>query len=102
MDLVSETALMDKPMLPKLLVLAVLSLAPGCGGDPSSLPQTSPASLAPTPELKAAMEFASAQAFEKSRKTKQALDAYRRIIKEYPDSPQAKIAGDRVKALGGG
>ncbi len=46
------------------------------------------------------MELGSAQTLEKSRKTKQALEAYRRIVREYPDSPQAKIAAERVGALG--
>jgi TolA-binding protein len=46
------------------------------------------------------MELGSATTLEKSRKTKQALSAYRRIVQEYPDSPQAKIAAERVTALG--
>ncbi len=72
----------------------------GCGGgDAPPQPEMSPPSLAATPEIKAAMELGSAQSLEKSRKTKQAIEAYRRIIREYPESTQAKIAGDKIQAL---
>jgi TolA-binding protein len=57
-------------------------------------------SLAPTPQAKAAMELGFAQTLENSRKTKQALEAYRRIVQEYPESSQAKIAAERLGALG--
>ncbi len=87
------------PRIP--LALTVLLAAGGCGGSPSSTdPQAATASLAPTPEIKAAMELGSAKTLEKSRKTKQAVGAYRRIVQEYPDSPQAKIAAERINALG--
>ena len=46
------------------------------------------------------MELGSAQTLEKSRKTKQAVTAYLRIVKEYPESAQAKIAAERLKTLG--
>ena len=85
-----------------LLGLIVAISMMGCGGDsppPSSL--SGQASLADTPEIKAAMEFASAQAFEKSHKTKQAIDIYKHIVTVYAESPQAKLATDRMKALGG-
>ncbi len=85
----------------ELLALAVPLAAAGCGGSPTSTDsQGATASLAPTPEVKAAMELGSAKTLEKSRKIKQALDAYRRIVQEYPDSPQAKIAAERINALG--
>ena len=84
-----------------LLALAVPLSALGCGGPSESGDAVvMTPSLAPTPALKAAMELGSAQTLEKSRKTKQALEAYRRIIREYPESPQAKIASERVRALG--
>jgi hypothetical protein len=92
---------MKTSLLQKSLILAALLTDAGCGGTPSaSETQGGQASLAPTPEAKAAMELGSAQTLEKSRKTKQALDGYRRIIEKYPDSPQAKIAAERVKSLG--
>jgi hypothetical protein len=88
-------------ILRKLLAVAVPLTVAGCGGSSFSTDsQTPTVSLALTPELKAAMEFGSATTLEKSRKTKQALSAYRRIIQEYPDSPQAKIAAERLSALG--
>ena len=84
-----------------ILAVAVLAMAPGCGGpSQSSDAVVEHASLAPTVEAKAAMELGSAQTLEKSRKTSQALEAYRRIVKAYPDSPQAKIAAERLSALG--
>ncbi len=85
-----------------LSVLVILLSAFGCGGS-SSTPsaEAAPPSLASTPAQKAAMELGSAQSLEKSRKNKQALEAYRRIVKEYPERPQAKIAGDKIKAMTG-
>jgi len=81
--------------------MAIPLVAAGCGETSSSADsQAVTASLAPTPELKAAMELGSAKTLEKSRKTKQALSAYRRIVQEYPASPQAKIAAERINALG--
>jgi hypothetical protein len=41
------------------------------------------------------------QNLEKSGKTKGALDTYRRIVKEFPDTPQAKAAAARIAAPGG-
>jgi hypothetical protein len=41
------------------------------------------------------------QNLEKSGKTKGALDTYRRIVKEFPGTPQAKASAARIKALGG-
>ena len=88
-------------ILPTLFILALPLVAAGCGGSSSlSDAQVVTPSLAPTPELKAAMELGSAQTLEKSRKTKQALSAFRRIVTEYPDSPQAKIAAERLSAIG--
>ncbi len=88
-------------ILRKLFAMAIPLVAAGCGASSSSADsQAVTASLAPTPELKAAMELGSAKTLEKSRKTKQALSGYRRIVQEYPESPQAKIAAERINALG--
>lgn len=88
-------------ILRKLFAMAIPLVAAGCGETSSSADSRAvTASLAPTPELKAAMELGSAKTLEKSRKTKQALSAYRRIVQEYPASPQAKIAAERINALG--
>ncbi len=90
-------------IIPRTLsVLAVLLSPLGCGGSsPTPLAEAAPPSLASSPAQKAAMELGSAQALEKSRKNKQAVEAYRRIVSEYPESPQAKIAGDKIKAMTG-
>ncbi len=50
---------------------------------------------------KAARELILAQNLEKSRKVAAAFAYYRRIVKEYPRSPAAKTAGERIKAFGG-
>jgi TolA-binding protein len=39
------------------------------------------------------------QALESSSKVPAALDYYRRVIKEYPDTPAAGVAAIRIKAL---
>lgn len=83
------------------VIACVFSGILGCGGtSPAPESEGGQVSLASTPELKAAMELGYAQTFEKSRKTKQAGEAYRRIIEKYPDSAQAKIAAERLKSLG--
>ncbi len=91
-----------RQMLKRPVVIVGLSLASGgCGGGTAvSDAQVVTTSLAPTPESRAAMELGTARTLESSRKTKDAVSAYRRIVKEYPDSPQAKIAAERLGALG--
>jgi TolA-binding protein len=72
----------------------------GCGGGTgNSEVSGTPPSLASTPAVKAAMELGSAQTLERSRKTKKAIEAYRRIMEVYPESPQAEIAREKVKSL---
>ncbi|MDR3634317.1 MAG: hypothetical protein P4L84_10980 [Isosphaeraceae bacterium] len=86
----------------KLTAWVVLLATSGCGGTTTQTgPESGQTTLAPTPEVRASMEIASARELERLRKTKQALDAYHRIAKDYPDSPQAKTASERIKALGG-
>ncbi len=83
------------------LSLTLTLLTAGCGETSSTVDsKAGPPSLAPTMETKAAMELGTARTLEKSRKTKQAETAYRRIIQEYPDSPQARIATERLGVLG--
>jgi TolA-binding protein len=83
------------------VTLAVPLAAAGCGGTSApTAAEGAPTSLASTPAQKAAMELGSAQTLERSRKTKQAVAAYRRIVQEYPDSPQATIAAEHLKTLG--
>ena len=79
-------------ILPTLFILALPLVAAGCGGSSSlSDAQVVTPSLAPTPELKAAMELGSAQTLEKSRaKTKEAWRQFRRIVTESPDSPRPR------------
>ena len=41
-----------------------------------------------------------AQNLEKSGKTAAALTNYRQVVRLYPDTPSARTAADRIKALG--
>ena len=88
-------------LIPAAFIALVLATA-GCGGAPSSTgTDDRQSSLAKTPTERVAMELADARELERMRKRKPALEAYQRIAKEFPDSPQAKVASDRIKALGG-
>jgi hypothetical protein len=51
------------------------------------------------PAARAATSLRMAQSLEKAGKTKGALDLYRQLLKQYPASPQAKTAAERVKVL---
>jgi YHS domain-containing protein len=42
------------------------------------------------------------QSLEKAGKTAGALKLYQQVVKDYPDTPSAKAAAARIKALGGG
>jgi hypothetical protein len=64
-----------------------------------SKPAAKPKDQSKDRDKKADTKLKMAQGLEKAKKPKLALDYYREIIKDYPDSPQAKIAADRVKAL---
>jgi len=58
------------------------------------------AKAAADPSAKAASLLRLAQALDKSGNAKGALGYYRQIVADYPDTPQAKTAAARVKALG--
>jgi hypothetical protein len=79
-----------------------LAGAAGCSGEASHAePNSGQPVLAKTPVEHAAMEIAGARELEGQRKPKEALDAYQRIVKDFPESPQARMAAERIKALGG-
>ncbi len=83
------------------LALALTFTAPGCGGEgDETAAKPTETSLAKTPVERAAMEFAAARELEK-RKKKDAVEAYRRIIQDFPDTPQARASAERVQKLGG-
>ncbi|MBX6311800.1 MAG: hypothetical protein IRY99_02600, partial [Isosphaeraceae bacterium] len=50
---------------------------------------------------KAESLLAQARALEKQSQRAAALTYYKMIVKEYPTTPPAKIAAERIKALGG-
>jgi YHS domain-containing protein len=61
--------------------------------------KTAKSKKAADPAAKVASLLSQAQALEKAGKSAPALVFYRRIVKEYPKSAQAKTAAERVKAL---
>ncbi|MCA1684402.1 MAG: tetratricopeptide repeat protein [Planctomycetia bacterium] len=60
-----------------------------------------PDSPAPDPAARAASTLSLGQSLEKAGRTKGAVDLYRQLLKQYPASPQARTAGERIKALEG-
>ena len=50
---------------------------------------------------RAASQLRAAQNLEKAGKSAGALEFYRKIVKDYPGTPQAKTAAARIEALGG-
>lgn len=52
------------------------------------------------PAAKAASLLSQATALEKAGKAQAALTYYKRVAKEFPDTPSARKANDRIKALG--
>ena len=83
------------------LVLFVFITNPGCrGSDPTADP-SEVAGLAKTLIERAAMEIADARELERLRRTKKAIEAYERVANEFPETPQAKIASQRLDALRG-
>jgi len=84
---------------PRALALVAAAGLAGCGGSPPE--GQAPTSLAASPEAKAAMDYASARGHEAARKPAAALEAYRRIVKDYPETTQARLAADRIRALAG-
>jgi hypothetical protein len=51
--------------------------------------------------VRAATTLRSAQNLEKAKKIPGALGLYRQIVKDYPETPEAKVAAERIKTLGG-
>jgi YHS domain-containing protein len=81
------------------------SAAKGAGAKPKAAEEkaeTKPAAKtksASSPQDLAARELRLGQASEQNGKPKIALDYYKAIVKKYPDTPAAKTAADRIKAL---
>ena len=71
----------------------------GCEGG-TSMNKAPPASTL-TPKIRAAMNLNGARKMEKLKQKKAALDAYRQISQEFPDSQEAKVASERIRALEG-
>jgi hypothetical protein len=53
------------------------------------------------PSTRATTLLRSAQSLEVARKNAGALTLYRQLVKDYPSTPQAAAASERIKALGG-
>jgi TolA-binding protein len=68
-------------------------------GDQSKPATKGASKAAPDAATRAASLLSQARALEKSGKTEAALSYYRRIKKEFSDTPSAKTAAERIKAL---
>ena len=79
------------------LALLLACCLGGCEGETSTNKAPPAATLTP----KAAMDLNMARKMEKLKQRKAALDAYRRISQEFPESPEAKLASERIRALEG-
>ena len=67
---------------------------------PTPTPPPSPPPRPSDASAKAASLLRLGQNLEKAGKTAAALDYYRQVVKLYPDTPSAKTAAERIKALG--
>src|SRR5262249_25125942 len=72
---------------------------PGAGGDDEAKGKPEPKASASAPDARAASLLRIGQNLEKSGKAEAALANYRRIAKEFPDTPAAKTAKKRLAAL---
>ncbi|MDB5353314.1 MAG: hypothetical protein JWN86_4561 [Planctomycetota bacterium] len=70
-------------------------------GTVTTKPDTKPAAQKGELATKAASILSQGQALEKSGKTQAALTYYKRVAKEFPDTPAARTALAKIKALGG-
>ncbi|MGA8351291.1 MAG: hypothetical protein WBQ29_25730 [Isosphaeraceae bacterium] len=81
------------------LALLLACCLGGCEGETST--NQAPPAATLTPKIRAAMDLNMARKMEKLKQRKAALDAYRRISQEFPESPEAKVASERIRALEG-
>jgi hypothetical protein len=81
------------------LALLLACCLGGCEGETST--NKAPPAATLTPKIRAAMDLNMARKMEKLKQRKAALDAYRRISLEFPESPEAKVASERIRALDG-
>jgi len=82
-----------------MLALLLTCCLGGCEGETSTNKVPSASTL--TPKIRAVMDLNGARKMEKLKQRKAALDAYRRISQEFPESPEAKVASERIRALEG-
>jgi len=81
------------------LALLLACCLGGCEGETST--NKAPPASTLTPKIRAAMDLNMVRKMEKLKQRKAALDAYRRISQEFPESPEAKVASERIRALEG-
>ncbi len=82
---------------PKTATPAAKPAAPTESAKPAPAAETSKSATDPT--AKAASLLRLGQNLEKTNKSTAALDYYKQVVKLYPDTPSAKAAGERIKAL---
>lgn len=66
---------------------------------PEKKPEPRPVTLPMTPERKRRLKLSFAKNFELNDMTDKALEIYKLVIEKYPDTPEAKIAGERIKKI---
>ena len=67
--------------------------------DPTEAEPATPKTETTKAETKALQLFKQGQTLERSGKLTGAVSYYKRVVKEYPDTPQSKLATERIKAL---
>ena len=72
---------------------------PAAGKSKSATKKTEPKTAGSRPAARAASLLRIAQNLEKSGKTAAALEDYKQIVKDYGDTPAARTARQRIKAL---
>ena len=72
----------------------------GCEGGTST--NKAPPASTLTPKIRAAMNLNGARKMEKLKQKKAALDAYRQISQEFPDSESALWSGNETRTIRGG
>lgn len=81
------------------MIAVTIPMSWGCGESSSGLAS---ATVPATPEqARAAQDFFKALRLERAHKKAASLKAYRKVISDHPDSQQAKLAAERIHALGG-
>ena len=87
MNLIPSPRSRGRSHLASALAACLIALAAGCGRPTAAV--ESPGEVAPR-------VFAVAERLEREGKTRQAFAAYRQVVQQFPNSPEARQATDRL------